>query len=390
MSKEHLRKLDEEDEKLVDELFADKELMTLEKLLGFQLPKARCFVPPVPCGNTMAPIMSLVPMYETVFLPVYSHYWRDENEYKISKDSVFKRQHSLTPSELTILAEKGCVIPYFESSYVSYDEKIIKPLLQPGVPKISPAQMAQIRGAPINWLKEDKKWSSKRRLASHDIGKFKFPKGRKCATCLSACYMIGLRKYFYGPKYKGWRAACFVSYALSTGIFEAVLQTECAIAKDILSSIGHLPEEVSLEYILKGLKVNYSRNIPLEEYVDIFDGKTSKALRRIVANLLNDPLSRKYTQRLSARIYELNQQVEELAEGRTAKVFEAISDMALYGGKKFIESKSQQYIKIPKKGFIKLAEWLASKGVDLQAKRERKDWSIAQLYKTRCKLERCK
>jgi len=121
VSKEYLRKLDEEDSKLVGELTMDKEL-TLDKLLSFRLPEAKCFVPPVPCGDTMAPIMSLLPMYQAVLLPIYSHYsertmWGASR--KISKVSVFKRQHGLTPSELIVLAEKGRVIPYFESSYVA-------------------------------------------------------------------------------------------------------------------------------------------------------------------------------------------------------------------------------------------------------------------------------
>ena len=392
MSKERLRKLDEEDEKLVKELAVDKEL-TLEQLLGFRMPKAKCFVPPVPCGRTMAPVMSLVPMYEVVVLPIYSHYWppRESRQrfYKISKVSVFRKQHGLSPSELVILAEKGRVIPYFEASYVGYSEKIISPLLQPGVPRISPEQMGLIRARPIELMREERNWADIQRLASKDIGKFDFPY-RGCLYCLSACYMTGLKKYFDTLKSKEWSAACFVSYALSTRVFDAVLQTECEIAKTLLSHIGGLPDGFSIDYILKGLKVTYTPNIPIEAYLDIFNGKTSKALRKIVTDLLNDPLSRKYTQRLSAKIYDLNQEVEELAEGRAAKVFEAISDMALYVGKKFIELKSQQYVKIPKKGFVKLAEWFASKGIDLRAKIERKDWSIAQLYKARCKMERCK
>ena len=397
MSKEYLRKLDEEDKKLVDELVTGDEL-TLEKFLGFRLPKAKCYVPPVPCGSTMAPIMSLVPMYDTVLLPIYSVYKTERRQYKISKVSIFERQHGLTPSEMVILAEKGRVIPYFPYNYVTYSEKIIKPLLQPGVPKITPNQMAGIIGAPIEWMRTKKKWGKMKRWANKDIAEARaqkkeeliFEEGQDCASCLTACYMIGLRKYFNSINFRGWRAACFVSYALATQVFDAVLQTECGVARHILSNIGDLPDMVSIEYILEGLKVNYSPNIQIEAYLDIFNGKTSKALRKIVRDLLDDPLSRKYTQRLSARIYDLNQQVEELAEGKAAKVFEAISDMALYGGKKFIESKTEQFVKIPKKGFVKLGEWLASKGIDLQAKMHGKDWSIAQLYKARCKMDKCK
>ena len=159
MSKKRLKKLDKEDKKLVDELLKDEEI-TLQKFLGFRLPKARCFVPPVQCGYTAAPVMSLVPMYDVVLLPIYPFYLRDtrtsEGSSKISKVSVFKKQHGLTPSELVILAEKGQVMPYFPYDYVEYSEKIINPLLQPGVPRITPSQMAVIRSVPIRLLMKEK------------------------------------------------------------------------------------------------------------------------------------------------------------------------------------------------------------------------------------------
>ena len=394
-----LRKLDEEDRKLADELRermrTSQEPLKLEALLGFQLPKTKCFVPSVDCGHIMTPLMSLVPIYENVLLPIHSNYWPYEGNkaIRIEEDSTFKSQHGLIPSDLAILAEKGRVIPYFSARYEYYDEKTIKPLLQPGVPRISYGIMEMIRGSAIGIIREGKNWMGSYELASKDIRNLNFPKEEEvrinCTMCLSVCYMLGLRQHFQKSEF-GRPHACFVSYAISTQVLDAVLQTECPLATSVLSNIGDLPEGISIEYILKGLKVNYSPDIPLEDYVDIFDGKTSKALRKILMDLLSDPLSRKYNERLNARIYDLNRQVEELAEGKTAKIFEAISDMALYGGKKFVESQTQRYIKVPKKGFIRLGEWLASKGVDLAAKTQRRDWSIAQLYKARCKLERCK
>jgi hypothetical protein len=71
-------------------------------------------------------------------------------------------------------------------------------------------------------------------------------------------------------------------------------------------------------------------------------------------------------------------------------VFETVSDMALYGGSKFIESQTDRIIKVPKKGLVRLGEWLASKGIDLTAKTKGKDWSIAQLYKAQCQLKKFK
>lgn len=45
MSKEDLKRLDQEDEKFVDELTSTEKSMTLDKLLGFKLAKSKCFVP---------------------------------------------------------------------------------------------------------------------------------------------------------------------------------------------------------------------------------------------------------------------------------------------------------------------------------------------------------
>jgi hypothetical protein len=124
--------------------------------------------------------------------------------------------------------------------------------------------------------------------------------------------------------------------------------------------------------------------------LDIFDGKTSRALRKIVIDLLKEPLSGRHIGRLNARIFELNHAVRELAKGRAAAIFETVSDRALYGGEKFIESKMQQKVRVPHKGYIKLEEWLASKGVELQARLSGNDWTITQLYKARCMLASCK
>jgi len=398
----NLKKLALDDEKLFYEFaprIEGQETPKLEELLGFQLSENRCFIPSVPCGDTTSSVMSLVPLYQTILLPIYPDYWphKGNEMIRIIEDTMFKRQHGVTPNDLILLAEKGRVIPYFSRPYDRYNEKIIEPLLQPGTPRISYATMMLIRNlamiTAVETAGNETDWTNARNLAAKEIGNLDFPREKElahnCTICLSVCYALGLRKYFETSEF-GFHHACFVTYALSTQSLDAVLQTECPLARDVLSNMGNLPEGIPIEYILKGLKVKYSPDIPLEEYVDVFDSKTSRALREILSNILGDPLSKKYTERLNAKIYDLNRQVEELAEAKTAKIFEAVSDMALYGGKKLIESQTQKLVRVPRKGFIRLGEWLASRGIDLAAKRQKKDWSIAQLYKARCKLKRCK
>jgi hypothetical protein len=388
--------MDDEDKRLFDELSAfyeSRERPTVDEVLGFKLAESRCFIPYLPCRTMRTHITSLIPLYEAVIMPIYPNcqVGKDKTK-KIADDAAFQSVHCLTPTELATLAEKGRVLPYFTNEYTSFDEKTIRPLLQPGLPRVSPRTMLLIRWAAFNLIAEDKDSEQSDELATKDLKSFtQRPKSKmesKCTSCLALCYMLGMRKHFQEAKF-GQPHACFVSYVVSANYFDAVIQAKCLFAKEVLGDIGGLPEGIDIDYVLKGLKLAYSPDLPLDEYIEVFDSKTSKALRRILANLLSDPLSSKYSGRLSGKIYDLNREVKEIAESKTAKVYETISDMALYGGRKFIESQTQKYIQVPKRGFMRLSDWLASKGIDLTAKVKGKDWSIAQLYKAQCKLERC-
>jgi len=392
MSKEYLERLDKEEEELAKEYIEWQlsEIATPEKIAGFRLPKTRSLIPELPCKMTATPIMALVPLYECTFLPVYPLFQPKKNEWrKITEIPIFQMRPGLTPSDLSTLAMKGRIIPYFVANFSDYDEKIIKPLIQSGIPRLSALQMSAFRSAHLPGVEHKEEWETIQSQAKKDHEIHYKGWDEVCVSyCIATSYQLGLREYML--KSKKFGIACLSTFAPAAHFLDAVIQTECPEAKKVLTCFGGLPLGVSLDYILEGLKVKYIPEMPLDVYADVFDGKTAKALRKIIGDLLSDPLASKYVQRLNAKIFDLNQQVEEIAEGKAAKVFEAVSDIAVYGGKKFIESKSHEYIKIPKKGLQRVAEWIASKGVDLQAKVSKKDWALAQLYKARCKLEKCK
>lgn len=409
MSGHYLKDLAKEDKELFGELASslEKDLTPesageiLRKCLGFGLKESRCFIPSIACGQTWIPLTALIPIYDTIIAPVSPTYSLMKASpkgivtKKIRKASEFEKVHGLTLSNMVKLAEKSRVIPYFTAPYDNYDENTIKSLIEPGIARISYGSMMLLRNAGriivIGERISPQNWGESLKLANADVTKLDFQSAnpKSCVTCLAMCYALGSRKHFLESKFSQFHA-CFLSYALSNHVLDSLLQVKCPIASEVLSSIGNLPEEIPIEYILKGLRVEYSEGLAIEEYAEVFDGKTSKALRRIIWNLYKDPLSKKYSERLSAKIHDLNQQVEELAESKAAKIFETISDMAIYGGEKFIESQTQRYIKIPKKGLIRLGEWLASKGVDVTTKVHGKDWSVAQLHRARCKLKKCR
>jgi hypothetical protein len=384
-----LKRLDQEDKKYLEE-YDLSESFDLEKILGFKLPKGRCFVAPAPCSRNVSSPLALVPLYDVIFYPIYSAYFENvENnnskQIKINNDSIFEKIHGFKPSELRRLAEDGRIVPYFtDESYEGYDAETIKPLLMAGVPTVSPVQRTLIVTNHIKTFENQTKWKQMEELSLIDAKLFSLDDS--CANCLTACYYMGFRDYFIEKK--NTDGLCFLCDSLVVHPLNAVMQTECRINRELLSRFGGLPEQVPIEYILEGLKINYSTEIPLEEYLDVFDTKTTKAIRRIVNELLNDPLSRNYSQILKNKVFDFNQQVNEIGKGKAAKVFESISDMAIYGGEKFIESQTNKMIKIPKRGLITIGEWLASKGIDFQTKITHKDWAIAQLYKAKCKLDK--
>lgn len=93
---------------------------------------------------------------------------------------------------------------------------------------------------------------------------------------------------------------------------------------------------------------------------------------------------------MNSKVFEFNREIGELATSRSAAFYEAVSEIAVYGGTKFVERQSEGFLKTRKKDLGRVEEWIASKLMDVHAKVTGKDWTIAQLYKARCKIEQCR
>jgi hypothetical protein len=170
----------------------------------------------------------------------------------------------------------------------------------------------------------------------------------------------------------------------------SIIKTNCQIAKDALGICsGFNNSDEALDLIAKGLKISYSPEIDVGTYLDFLDEKTTRAVREVVAKLMKDPYAMKYSERLNARLCDLNKEIEEIGKTRSAKFYHAMSDIAVYGGSKYLEAKSGSTISIKKGDAHKVSEWIASKLLDVHAKATGKDWTLAQIYKTRTKIGNC-
>lgn len=257
---------------------------------------------------------------------------------------MFRRIHGISPDEMATLARKGRVFPRFLTKFSDYDAKVIKPLLEPGIPRISAAQTKLVSFQ--NFCKLVQK-DCQRCQRTHELIKKDFPQlpYKSCEDCLGLLYTLGYKNKLTIEKIVP--DVCMASQTVVSRNLNAVFQTNCPAGKKVVGVISSLPEEKTLEYIVDGLGINYVPQIRLEDYVDILDSKTTKAMRKIVSEMLKDPIVRKYNQRLNAKIFEFNQQVEALSENKTAKFYKAVSDLVVYGGNKFVERQTKNYVKVP-------------------------------------------
>jgi hypothetical protein len=390
-------------EEIIKEMTQPGQKFDVWKVVGFKIPGSKVLVPYNMCGISRISPYALLPMYDCLLFPITSSfYWSYETKngeapvaLKIRNDKIFRMTHGLSPQELAYLAEKEKIIPIFENPYPRYDEKTVKPLLQPGIPRLSlnvklALEMAIVHRDKLKLGESFEKHLDSARKDMCEIFGISDPKRIKvCEDCLGNLYAKGMRDSIIRADITNPDYICLINSLPFSQELGAVLQSDCKWTNQVLASWSGLPRPESLEMITRGLKVMYGQDIPLDSYLDILDSKTTAAVRSIVRKLLEDPLSRKYSERLNVRIFDVNQQVEELCRSRMAKAFSLVSDIAVYGGDKFVEYKSQKTIRIPKRGLQKIAEWITSKGIDISARLTGKDWAIAQLSKARCKIEKC-
>ena len=389
MDKKRLRVLDKEDKDFFEDFWKDVEagFMPLERIVGFKMSESKVYVPDAcsGCSHAFTSPFTLLPLYDVVIMPIYPYIIRPDKGNLRIRQKTFKAIYDCTPAEMSIAAEAGRVIPYFPAKFHIYDAKLIEPFLEPGIPRISHHQIELIKRIGMcHFVNYDCKECSRR---AKTIRK-EFPKADKgCLSCLGIMYN-------YGGKKPGFEKltpeVCLSMKAVVSRNLDAVFQTDCPIGQKALGKISGFPAIHAIEYVCKGLKIGYTKDIPLETYLEILDRRTTKAMRQVVRDILREPYARKYETILNAKIFEFNQQIEDFAKSKAAKIYKAFSDLAIYGGSKFVEEQTRKYIKLPAKDLKNIAEWIASKALDLHARVLKKNWTLAQLYRVKCKLQTCK
>jgi hypothetical protein len=407
---EKLEKIDAENKEFYDQSYekVTSGAYSIKDILGFDLKKPAVFIPRVPCAHVAPSIVSscepareksatsiltLLPLYNTLIYPIAPRF----KDAKMS-EATFRAANDISLEDFLKIVETGRIVPYFVSRYKNYDLSFLQHFLEPGLPRISQLHMDLVRSQNnCNLVNGDcSKCQASGETAKKDISAF-MEEGEKpkshgsCHVCLSIMYNIGINREDILKTTSPLRTICATIDVLASRNLEAAFQTNCPIVRESLGLFAGAPEIADpIEAVVEGLKVKYTSDLDLESYLHLIDEKTTRAVREVITKIMEDPFASKYSERLNSKVFEFNREVEEVGKSKTAKFYHAVSDIAVYGGAEFTKRQARGYFHPKKKDIHRVSEWIASKLMDIHAKATGKDWTIAQLYRTRWKIEQCK
>jgi hypothetical protein len=379
--------------------------LTIRDIIGFDLNETPVFVAPPRCGHWSEPttthcsiieeksatsIFSLLPLYDQIVYsipPVYGS--------QLLSLKNFEESNGLTFQDFKEIVHTGKIIPYFPAIYGIYDSELIKHFLEPGIPRISVAHMRLIKNMNrCKIVKDCKICKGLDDVAKEDtseINKKDSEVTEVCSSCLRLAYQSGISRDNILRTNHPKLTLCNIPEIIASRNIGAVFKSSCPAALETLNLFASfLSHDKTIETIITGLKVRYTNDIDLQSYLSILDGKTTRAVREAVRKILADPFVTKNTDRLSSKIFIYNKEIEEVARTKAAKFFNAVSEIAVYGGNKFVERQTQGLVKSGDKYLHKIQEWIASGLIDIHARVTGRDWTFAQLYKARCRIEKCR
>jgi hypothetical protein len=404
----NIRRIDEENDEFFKESIEDvlRGKMTVKDILGFDVKKPAVLIPSTSCGH-LAPsvasycssinekpatsIFTLLPMYDALVYPIQAKIGGN----KVS-ESNFHDAHDISVKDFLNIIDKGRIIPFFSTEYCNYDTGLMEHFLEPGRPRISRNHMTLIeRINTCSIFSDCKSCNQNVAVAKKDIiDVLKKPakgKNKDCYRCLARAYGSGITKDQILQLSQPAPILCLFGDIVASRNLGGVFKSNCPLALEALGLFSCFSKtEKAVDTIVSGLRVKYTTELDLESYLSVLDGKTTRAVREVVKKILEDPYAAKYSEVLNSKIFEFNRELRELAASRSAAFYEAVSEIAVYGGTKFAERQTQGLLKSSGKNLRKVEEWVASKLMDVHARVTGKDWTIAQLYKARCKIEQCR
>jgi len=157
-------------------------------------------------------------------------------------------------------------------------------------------------------------------------------------------------------------------------------------------------ETYNLDYVVKNLRIAYSDEIPLEDYIAIFGSNTTEKMRRVVEKIINDSKSKESPHHELRRIIDdYNTEIEEFSTRKRTKILYGISNV-INKNKDAIKSTLvgpiDKYVgtgldkfSLPDKEKQEISKWFGEKTESLQAAMLGISPDVLQLHKVREELK---
>ncbi len=403
--------------------------LRVKDIIGFEPPKGTSvFLPDVQC----VPTTSLLPLYDTLVVGLP----------KIEKVDRFRDETGLTFEEVVALAQKGRLVPFIDVDCfgcLKQMSEVIQELVDNNVNLLlAGAQSDLLALKTAESVGVDYKSGTdlvkKLSLATEneeekkereEMEKINVPVYRY-ASYTRLCASIRPTAEFVGQLVKlanegspreyinilANRLAMIPRFLLAKA-FNSTFSTNigCRYIGEIENLEAPLRTEslktfdpYVLEFIERKLRIAYSENLPISEYSDIFDSRTTNAMRSIFGQIVSEASSKGGSLiSLQNSIEEYNRQVEKLIarSTRRTKLVYATSDVLRTNAgaiKMLLEGAAEKYINAPQKAwdcFIvpkhyrnSVSKWLREEAVGWEVALAGVTPNIVHLYKTRTCIDR--
>jgi hypothetical protein len=404
--------------------------LRIKDIIGFEPPKgSNVFLPNVNC----VPTTSLLALYDTLVVGFP----------KIDKIDHFRDKIGLTFDDVIALAHKGRLVPFIDVDCIGClreMSEVVQQLVDNNVdlflggPQSTLLALRTAESAGVDY-KSGKKLHEELSLATENEEQRKereevlkktnvhvywgTPYVRLCAsikpTSEFVVQLIRLAKEGSPKEYIDTLAdrLTMVPNLLLAKAFNSTFSTNAACryieeTEKLETPLGTNPLEAFdpyvLEFIERKLRIAYSENLPISEYIDIFDSRTTEAMRTIFGRIVTSASSKGGSLiNLQNSIEEYNRQVEELIARSTkrTKMVYATSDVLRANAgaiKMLLEGAAEKYINAPEKAwdcFIvpkryrnAVSKWLGEKAVGLEAALAGVTPEAVHLYHTRTCIDR--
>lgn len=424
-----------------NEILKKKDLSNLDTkdILGFRSPKGvNAFLPYIKC----VPVTALFPIYDTLIVGIR----------KVKKIDALKIEIGLSFNEIVQLAQKEKIVLFLDvDCFLCLEEMapVIQQLVDNNVPFFlggSQADLLALKAAEpvgidfdagyklvkdfsaIIETERDKKLRETLRAMVQKAGKDPSQVEITSSTSpVRICSMITptskyvrqlidvgkigqsreevlalASKLYMAPMF--FLAKAFGS-TLSTNVGCKYMSQEKVTGKVLPDQpLPDFLDPFELEFIEKKLRIAYSDNIPLTEYIELFDSNTTEAIRKLLRKIILDAHTKSTSViALQNTLNEYNQQVDELINRSTrkAKIVFATSDIVksnIGAIRMVIEGVAKKYLNTPEKAWDcmvvpekyrnSMSKWLGNKAVRLESLLTGVAPDVIHLYHVRTCLEK--